>query len=417
MSASHNGGGFDLAAIKHANPVPDLAAQWVRLRRRRGRFTHAGPCPLCSRDPRARDDARFECDTEIWVCAACNNGGDVIALLMRRDGLSFVQAAEQLGGTRSDIVTADMARRAGAIAHRDGRPSRPPAAYDGRSDLIAAFHAGFDEAEQRVAAEAANIERERGRLFAIWRRAVHWCGTPVETYLRAARGLDVPDNARLRFLPDAAMFAAGGAVVLHRGPAMLAAITGADRFAGLHTTWIDLAQPKGKARILDHTTGEIAPAKKVRGVKQGGHIDLGGCQPQSARRMIAGEGIETVLAVYTARARAGRDLDQTCFRSAVDLGNLAGRAVAMVDHPALKDAAGGARRVPGPVPDLTAPAMTVPTQIRDLILLGDGDSEPFITRMAIQRAATRHAADGRIVRAAFAAVGSDFNDMLTGLPQ
>jgi hypothetical protein len=45
---------------------------------------------------------------------------------------------------------------------------------------------------------------------------------------------------------------------------------------------------------------------------------------------VIGEGIETVLAVYTAHAPAGRPIDDTAFWAAGDLGNLAGRAIETV---------------------------------------------------------------------------------------
>jgi hypothetical protein len=73
-----------------------------------------------------------------------------------------------------------------------------------------------------------------------------------------------------------------------------------------------IRRPKGKAQIIHPDTGEVLPAKKVRGSKAGGYIDLGGAR--AASRMIAGEGIETVAAVHTALKRAGRDLSRTLFR-------------------------------------------------------------------------------------------------------
>src|ERR1035437_4678314 len=94
--------------------------------------------------------------------------------------------------------------------------------------------------------------------------------------------------------PDSAGDVAGAASTkpVHTGPAMLAAIVGADgRFSGLHITWLDLARPKGKAEVPDPTTGDLLPAKKVRGSKSGGRIEI---VPRAApRRLIIGEGIET----------------------------------------------------------------------------------------------------------------------------
>ncbi len=203
-------------------------------------------------------------------------------------------------------------------------------------------------------------------------------------------------------------------LLIHTGPAMLAPILDAGgRFAGLHITWLDPKAPKGKACIIHPDTGEEMPAKKVRGSKAGGYIDLGGAGA-AATRLIAGEGIETTLAVYSALKRAGRDLSATMLRAGIDLGNLGGRALHTLPHPSLKDAAGRARRAGGPDPDLASPAMPVPDQITDLILLGDGDSDPFLTRNAMERARARHARPGRRVAVRFPPDGQDFNDMIRG---
>ncbi|MEX0841607.1 MAG: DNA primase, partial [Xanthobacteraceae bacterium] len=77
----------------------------------------------------------------------------------------------------------------------------------------------------------------------------------------------------------------------------------------------------------------------------------------------------------------------------------------------LKDAAGRPRRVPGPDPDMCAPAMPVPESVTDLALLADGDSDPFTTRCAIARAIKRHAREGRTVRGVWAPDGKDFDDL------
>ena len=158
--------------------------------------------------------------------------------------------------------------------------------------------------------------------------------------------------------------------------------------SGLHFTWLDLAQPKGKANIVDPETGEPLPSKKVRGSKAGGTILLVK-PPQPATRGIYGEGIETVLSVWHALASLGHDLSSTEFRSTVDLGNLGGKAKSTIAHLALKDATGRARRVPGPDADLASPAITVSAEIKDVTLLGDGDSDPVVTQCALYRAQIR----------------------------
>jgi hypothetical protein len=76
--------------------------------------------------------------------------------------------------------------------------------------------------------------------------------------------------------------------------------------------------------------------------------------------------------------------------------------------------AGRPRRVPGPDPDLTLPGIVLPDSVTEVILLGDGDSDPLTTQCALHRAALRFRAQraDRTVWIAWADDGTDFNDML-----
>jgi hypothetical protein len=388
-------------AIRDRHPVDRVAAETVTLRRRRqgSRGTeYIGPCPICSEDPASRTATRFECDSDGWKCAVCHEGGDVIALIMKRDGVDFRQAIDRLGGAGEVEITPTTAEREGRQAFRNGLTDPPPA-YEG--DLARAWREGW--AKQQAAERYAEFarERERKRLHAFWIEAA-----PIERaeglyHYFKVRGLGAPPpRCRLRWHAAMPYFADGREdrpVMIHRGPAMLAPILSAPggRFEGLHITWLDPAQPKGKAVIIHPDTGEVLPAKKVRGSKAGHYIDLGGSRPSEACRMIAGEGIETVLAVHADMVRAGRSAGRTWFCSAIDLGNLAGRATGTVAHTKLKTASGRAQRVPGPTSLTTSPAMPVPAEITELVLLGDGDSDPELTENALARAVERHTKDGR----------------------
>ena len=53
-------------------------------------------------------------------------------------------------------------------------------------------------------------------------------------------------------------------------------------------------------------------------------------------------------------------------------------------------------------------------RLEELILLGDGDSEPLLTECAMERAARRYTREDRTIRIAFAPAGLDFNDLLRG---
>lgn len=193
---------------------------------------------------------------------------------------------------------------------------------------------------------------------------------------------------------------------------MLAPIVdAAGKFRALHMTWLDLARSNGKPLIKDPESPDVElPAKKVRGSKAGNRIEL--VDVKYPAQLFLGEGIETVLSVWLALERAGRDLTHVAFWSAVDLGNLAGRAAETVPHPMLKDARRRVRYVPGPAPDDTIThSVTIPDSVTDLVLLGDGDSDRFTTQCALARATQRYARPGRSVRTAWAPDGRDFNDL------
>lgn len=392
-----------LDALKARNPVHAVAGEYVKLRRK-GRG-YVGPCPICSNDPRSRTAQRFECDSDKWMCAVCHGGGDVIKLVRLREGLAFQAAVDRLGGAREEKPTPELAKRAGRRAFKAGGPmGEVPAPYNTDDALRVAWCDGWSAGRKAEQYEIFARKRERDRLLWFWDNGKHWRGTPLAAYF-ARRELMRPSNAQLRFHPDMPLFCDGKEIeplLAHRGPAMLAAIFDAGgQFIGLHTTWLDPSGPNGKALVHHPLTGEVLPSKKVRGTKAGGFIDLGGCAVEAAKRMIAGEGVETVLAAFTALVRAGRDVTGTLLRCSVDLGNLAGKATETLAHPTLKTEAGRPQRVPGPVPDLDSPAMPVPDSVPELVLLGDGDSDPFLTRNALERSRARHRRDNRIVRAVF----------------
>ncbi|QTL01928.1 DNA primase [Aquabacter sp. L1I39] len=360
-----------------------------------------GPCPVCGGTDRFGVNLR----RNIWCCRKAGRGGDAIALVEYLDGANFLGACETLTG----------------VPAPRGEGQRLSA-----EELAARAQERRAAEAKREASHNAFRERERRTLWAHWRTAWPPAGTPVEAYL-GRRSIGLPPGGALRFLPDMPFWHGSvederGAKVgriIHRGPAMLAAIIGADdTFAGLHITWLDLAQPKGKALVFDPDTGEELPAKKVRGSLRGGRLWLvRGKSEGEVTRQISGEGIETTLSAWEAMAREGRAAGID-FVAGISLGNLAGAAAASVMHPTVRtvDKAGRSRPtcVPGPVSAEGSAAMHVPARITHLILLGDGDSDPFTTRCAMDRAVSRHAAPGRLVTVAWPPEGFDFNDVLLG---
>lgn len=361
-----------------------------------------GPCPVCGGTDRFGVNLR----RNIWCCRKAGRGGDAIALVEYLDGANFVGACETLTGVPAP-------RGEGQRLSAEEMAAR---AQERRAAEV-----------QREVAHNAFRERERRTLWAHWRGAVPPARTPVEAYL-GRRGIGLPPGGALRYIADMPYWHGsvederGARVgrIIHRGPAMLAAIVGADdTFAGLHVTWLDLDRPDGKKQVFSPDTGEELPAKKVRGSMRGGRIWLvrGGLGVGEASRQISGEGIETTLSAWEALAREGNAAGID-FVAGISLGNLAGAATGSVTHPTARmvDKAGISRpvRVAGPVSLEGSAVMHVPARITHLILLGDGDSDAFTTRCAMDRAQARHAAPGRLVSVAWPPDGFDFNDVLLG---
>jgi P4 family phage/plasmid primase-like protien len=376
--------------LKSRMPCNEVAAKWVKLRKAGAAWV--GPCPLCSRDRTKKGATKFKATAERWMCAACVDGGDVIELVRKVEGKSFVDAVEWLGGVQQvDQVEAERRR-----LEREAKAA----------------------AQERISAQYR--ERERGTIYETWKRGLkkdQLAGSSVADYLEL-RGLVGAPWGALRCI-EAMPYYDGGkkdAAVLHRGPAMLAAFQreGADGkrvFSGLHITYLDPRQPNGKLK-LEAGEDDDRPAKKMRGSKSGGLIVL--AEPAvgvPVTRVFIGEGIETVLSVWCALQAAGLLREGDAFYAAGDLGNMGGQARESVPHPTLKNAAGRTRRVPGPWPAPDSPSVALPATAATVIILGDGDSDAFTTRCALARAALRFEAPGREVLVAMADDGFDFNDI------
>lgn len=373
-----------LADLKDRNPCHVVAGRWVTLRKKGKGFV--GPCPICSRDSGKKSATKFEIKDDRWVCAVCMKGGDVIQLVREVEGKSFTEAVDSLGGA-----------------------FEPDPAEKEKRERVRK-----DKREKADRENARYREAARETAFEIWKRGVDPAGTPVEAYLydrRYLAGLPL-DKMRLRFSEAQPYWSDGtkGSECIHRGPAMLAPIVRAGKFSAVHITWLDLDQAKGKVVLLD-AAGAVRQAKRVRGPKKGGHIELVPALG-SPRRLILGEGIEKVGAVWCAFAREGQSVFDTAFWTASDLGNIGGKSIESVPHPTLKDAAGRTRKVSGFEPDMTDPLIEIPDSVTELVLLGDTTSDRFITGAALVRAQVRFAKEGRTVTVAWPPEGEDFDDTL-----
>ncbi|ORE89761.1 P4 alpha zinc-binding domain-containing protein [Aurantimonas sp. 22II-16-19i] len=393
-------------AFQRGGGVIGTARQSVRAQGPGG-AKYVGPCPACG----GRDRFSMDRGKNVYNCRGCG-GGDAIGLYQKMTGADFLDACEVLlgrdrpGPARSAADLAEAARRRRAAEARAAQLREEAAERERQRESEAAFYR----------------RRELDRCLDIWSAAGAFFGSEAERYL-VARGLDPSqvNPAYLRCVPRLTYWgrdAEGRNAALHEGPAMVAVFvvpeTGSWRIVGLHQTWIDLDAPaKFRPAIADRQEpGAFLPTKKMRGSKAGGVIPLVG-RLSTARRMVAGEGIETVLGFGQ---REGFD-ENTFYCAAGDLGNLCGGATreSRFRHPnaVRRDTAGRKRPVwvQGQEPDPDSVAMPVPGHITELVLLGDGDSEPVATRAAMKRGARRHERGGRTVAVVMAPAGTDFGEV------
>lgn len=371
----------------HAVPMAELVDRLQIGGLTRAGVELVGPCPGCG----GTDRFGVNLKKSIFLCRRCDARGDQIALVQLALGLDFPAALEWLAGPRQELTPeqrAEQARRAEA-----NRRAREADADRHRRDAIALG--------QRI-----------------WARGRPADGSIVEDYL-ALRGLPVRPGARLpsclRFDPAARLVApipnrASEFQTVHEGPAMLAAILGPDgTVTGVHRTWIDLSQRKGRP-IIPHPfrSGENVATKKVYGSKKGGAIRLH--TPRHANWLVMGEGIETTLSAMVGHdtpASAVKGCTGAAFWAGVDLGNMAGQRIL-----------GRGQRYAG-IPDMTdREAFVPPGWVRRLIYVQDGDSEPKLTRAKLLAGLRR----AMVLRPGLTAAivhpgeGLDMNDLLMGPP-
>lgn len=360
-----------------ARPIWDIAqALDIQGLHRAGR-EWVGPCPECG----GEDRFSINPDKGVYLCRRCEAKGDVIALVRWLRRMTLAQALDWLCGPLDTGLSE---------AERQERKAR------------------FEKAE---AARQADAERYRRQAIkaarAVWRASGLAEDTAVRAYLER-RGITrevlpvMP--ACLRFHPALGYMVEGargkGRREVWRGPAMVAAIQRADgQGSAVHRTWLDLDRPKGKAEIVDPGTGQVLESKKVLGSKKGGVIRLL-TPPGPWSVLVMGEGIETTLSALAAGLHAG-----AAFWAAVDLGNLSGRRQA---GPGLKFAG---------LPDMAdGEAFVPPPNVRHLVLVEDGDSDPRDTRARLQAGARRAMAliPGLTAEIVPCPPGLDLNDVLLG---
>ena len=281
-----------------------------------GRGDMAGPCPVCGGNDRFSINSR----KNVYNCRKCAISGEgVIALVMDTEKVEFVAACEIITGRKASDP----------VDERRMEELRRQASADAR---------------RKAADESAYRERARKGAGADWALTVPLSAAPYVLDYLAGRAIDLTDfdlsmlgvirgNPELPWTEEFKdEHGNRGWRTLHVGPTMLASIVlparmivpgdPLGRFGGVHITWLDPTQPKGKLILPHDEKGKPRPSKKVRGSKRGGAIAL--FTPPPPRRIVMGEGIETTATPLVHAFEA-----DTAYWAGIDLGNMAGKALRM----------------------------------------------------------------------------------------
>ncbi len=340
-----------------------------------------GPCPRCN----GTDRFAVKPSEQVFNCRG-GEGGDSIALVMHVRDVGFMEACEIINGCPAPN------------RESQARPVDPDLARERREERR-------DQDLSRAEAEQKKQERSADRAARIFNESTAIAGTMAEAYLRRRLIVLPPEmTGDLRFAAgleyrgfvdeDAAEETGLGLF-----PCMVAAIrNAAGDIIGIHRTYLDPIEP---AKLRPPGDRKRNKAKKVFGSVMGGAIRLG-----SIRRIMAiGEGIETTAAWY----QIGAGPDDIGIMSAVSLGNLSGGATGTLKHP------NGRGTILNGMPDPDKPGIVIPDGVEELILLGDGDSDPVATHARMLTAARRHRAAGLTVSIHMAPARADFADVLLGM--
>lgn len=370
-----------LEALRDRVPVSEVVGQSVRLIKKGREFQ--GLCPF-----HGEKTPSFYVNDEkgFYHCFGCGAHGDHFKFLMETQSLGFVEAVQ----TVAALAGLDPARR-------EAKLLPPP---DNAAKLAKA-------AEEKRAA----IEKARG----MWGRTRPAPGTPVETYLRQGRGIDlsviggVPVTLRYTEL-DYWDTPKGSDKPVNYGrfPCMVGAMQIAPGKAGICGVHVTYLRPdgRGKAEIFCKATGEALPSKKMQGQHRHASVRFAQAGPVLA----LAEGIETSLSCRVAGGQ-GFGPGALPIWAAGSLDNLAGFALP------------GAKGAPHPekprkflraqAPDPDRPGVALPDCVQTVILCEDGDSgDRALATSIYDLACVRWAAEGRRVLRARPRDGKDFNDML-----
>lgn len=351
--------------------------------RRSGRDNFAA-CPVCG----GKDKNEFVCTPanaspeKRWLCRKSGTGGDPIAMHMHVTGSDFMGACES-------IVGRPPPRRA------SGMTSDPEAIRERREQVRQDQHRREEEDRKQEA-------RKIMKAGDVWEMRKPIRGTLGWRYFQERKiDLTSEETTDIAFVPALEYWGYCDAKtdeqsLLGTFPAIICAVRKGADLVAVHRTYLDPKLPKKLSPPGDKARNK---AKKIVGKAGGGIIRLGFISPC----LVIGEGIETTLSW----ARLDATAAEFSIAAGVSLGNIAGSATDSVPHP--KDPH---RTIPNGIPDLDHPGIVLPPEVEEIILLGDGDSDPEFTRATLLVAARRFREAGKTVSVSFAPPGKDFNDVL-----
>lgn len=370
----------DWKARARAADIKQIADLLGAKLKRAGATEWVGPCPACGGTDRFAVNTR----DRVFNCRGAR-GGDVIGMVEHVRGCEFVPACEFIlnepppGRGDSDYTPPDQE------IMRERRQERA------------------DQDAIRAREDAAKASKTLDGVLHLFENARPLLATRGEDYFKA-RGITLKPAHMddIRFVPNLAYSgfadeAANEVETLgnfHCIVSAVRAVTG--EIMGVHRTYLDTSGPIKLRPPGDATRNK---AKKIFGRYMGGLIRLG----DVGECLAIGEGIETTESFYA----LGLGPDDMTIACAAALGNIVGGATGTVPHPTLRK-----RSILNGEPDPAKPGLVLPPQVKRLILIGDGDSDPIETRMKLLTGARRYRALGVEVSICMAPDGKDFNDVL-----
>lgn len=347
--------------------------------KRAGATEWVGPCPACGGTDRFAVNTR----DRVFNCRGAR-GGDVIHMVEHVRACEFIEACEF-------ILNEPPPGR-----QTNYRPPDPEILRERRDERR-------DEEAQRAREEAEKAARTLARVLELFEGARALQGTVGEEYFEG-RGIKLKPAhmADLRFAPNLEYSgyedeSSDDLRSLGQFHCIVSAVRNVvGEIIGVHRTYLDASGP---IKLRPPGDRKRNKAKKIFGRYAGGMIRLG----EVGECLAIGEGLETTESFYA----LGLGPDDLTIACGVSLGNLAGGATGTTPHPTIKG-----RMVMNGEPDPARPGLILPPQVKRLILVGDGDSDPIETRMKLLTGARRYRAQGVEVSICMAPDGQDFNDVL-----